>query len=238
MIQIVKTWYFIDSSTWTFHNRKVDGQIRCKAKKLSSWVKEIPFVYCSEKLCSIGLHMRKGQRSCSIQILIFDMLHVLSGKPRSSPSIQAVEYKIAINSSSFWHVIYRIENFQHISSNKLVVSVKMNADCILTAVKVIGIEVIFHGSLPFGVVDVDVLGSRYFVELKVFSVYFVASVARRIISYHSVVVAIVLSKYRVERILNTKIGIVFKAGRNNAHWQLSSDWFKSMDGIDSIVLEF
>ena len=99
----------------------------------------------------------------------------------------------------------------------------MNTACVLTAIKMVRIVVIFHCSLSFGVVDVDVLGSRYFVELKVFSVYFVASVARRIISYHSVVVAIVLSKYRVERILNTKIGIVFKAGRNNAHWQLSSD---------------
>ena len=71
----------------------------------------------------------------------------------------------------------------------------MNTNRILTAIKMIGIENIFHGSLSFGVVDVDVLGGRYFVELKVFSVYFIASIARRVIKYHNEVVAIVLSKY-------------------------------------------
>ena len=115
-------------------------------------------------------------------------------------------------------MVHRIENLQHVSSNKLVVSVKMNADCILTAIKVIGIEVIFHGSLLFGVVDVDVLGSRYFVKLEVFSVYFVTSVARRVIGYHSEVVAVILSKDGVEGVLNPKLGVVPIAGRYDAHW--------------------
>ena len=102
----------------------------------------------------------------------------------------------------------------------------------------ISIENIFHGSLSFSVVNVDVLGGRYFVELKIFSVNFIASVTRRIIKYHNKVVAIVLSEYGVERILNPKIGIVFKAGRYDAHRQLSSCLFKFKDRIDAIVLEF
>ena len=101
-------------------------------------------------------------------------------------------------------MVHRIENLQHVSSNKLVVSIKMNTDGILTAIKVISIVVIFHGSLPFGVVDVDVLGSRYFVELEVLSVGLIAYVTRRVISYHSEVVAVILSKDGVEgvQILN------------------------------------
>ena len=80
----------------------------------------------------------------------------------------------------------------------------MNTDCILTAIKMVRIVVIFHCSLSFGVVDVDVLGSRYFVELKIFSVYLVTAVTRRVISYHSEVVAVILSKDGVEgvQILN------------------------------------
>ena len=217
MVQIVKPLYFVNSSTDKLHNRNEKDYIRCKTEKVTSWVKEITFVYFSKNLCSVGFEMRKVHRACSKFILIFDVLRILIGKPIIRPFIQAIEQKVAIQSSSFQFLILCIKNFQHISSDKLVISIKMNTDCILTTIKMVRIVIIFHGSLSFGVVYIDILGSRYFVELKIFSVDFIASVTRRIISYHSVVVAIVLSKYRIERILNTKICIVFKAGRNNAH---------------------
>ena len=161
--------------------------------------------------------MMKVHFKCSIHILIFDILRILFGKPRSSQDIQVIIDKIAIQSSSLRLMKNRIKNLQNIFSIKFIISINMNADRILTAIKMVCIVYVFHGSLPFGVVYVDVLGSRYFVELKVFSENFVTSVARRIISDHSEVVAIVLSKYGVERILDTKIGIVFKAGRYDAH---------------------
>ena len=94
----------------------------------------------------------------------------------------------------------------------------MNTDRIFTAELMIGNIVVFHGSLPSGVVDVDVFGSRYFVELKIFSVYLVTAVTRRVISYHSEVVAVVLSKDGVEGILNPKSFIIFKTGRYDTHW--------------------
>ena len=134
-------------------------------------------------------------------------------------------------------MVHRIKNLQHVSANKLVVSVKMDTDGILTAVKVIGIVVIFHGPLPLGVVDVDILGSGYFVELEVLSVDLIASVARRVIGYHSEVVAVVLSKDGVEGVLNPKLGVVPIAGRYDAHWQLGRDILKFKNSIDTIVLE-
>ena len=114
----------------------------------------------------------------------------------------------------------------------------MNTDCILTAIEVIGIVVVFHSPLPLGVVDVDVLGSGYFVELEVLSVDLIASVARRVIGYHSEVVAVVLSKDGVEGVLNPKLGVVPIAGRYDAHRQLGSDLLKFENSIDAIVLEF
>ena len=84
----------------------------------------------------------------------------------------------------------------------------MNADGILTAIEVVSIVYVFHGSLSFVVIDVDVPGGRDFVELKVFSVYFVASIVRSIINDHSEVVAVVLSKYGVEGVLDAEFGVV------------------------------
>ena len=113
----------------------------------------------------------------------------------------------------------------------------MNADGILTAIEVVSIVYVFHGSLSFVVIDVDVPGGRDFVELKVFSVYFVASVVRKVIYYHCEVVAVVLSKYGVEGILNPEFGIVIKAGRYDAHRQLSCGLFKLEKRVDAVVLQ-
>ena len=113
----------------------------------------------------------------------------------------------------------------------------MNTDRIFTAELMIGNIVVFHGSLPFGVVDVDVLGSRYFVELEVLSVDLIASIARRIVDYHSEVVAVVLSKDGVEGVLDPKLGVVSIAGRYDAHRQLGRDILKFKNSIDTTVLE-
>ena len=113
----------------------------------------------------------------------------------------------------------------------------MNADGILTAIEVVGIVYVSHGSLSFVVVDVDVLGSRDFVELKVFSVYFVTSIFRKVIHDHGEVVAVVLSKYGVEGVLYAEFGVVVKTGRYDAHRQLGTGLFKLEKRIDPVVLQ-
>ena len=113
----------------------------------------------------------------------------------------------------------------------------MNADGILTAIEVVSIVYVFHGSLSFVVIDVDVPGGRDFVELKVFSVYFVTSIVRSIINDHSEVVAVVLSKYGVEGVLDAEFGVVVKTGRYDAHRQLGTGLFKLEKRIDPVVLQ-
>ena len=88
--------------------------------------------------------------------LFFNRLRVLAGKPISSPLIQTIEEKTAIESSSFQSLIFRIEYFKHIFTNKLVISIKMDTNSIIATIHMISIVIIFHSTFSFGVIDVDI----------------------------------------------------------------------------------
>ena len=108
--------------------------------------------------------------------MFFNILRILAGKPIPSPLIKAIEEETAIKSSSFQSLVLSIEYFKHISPYKLIISIKMNTNGIITTVHMIGIVIIFHCTFSFGIVDVDILGGGDIVELEVFAIELIAAV--------------------------------------------------------------
>ena len=114
-------------------------------------------------------------------------------------------------------MILSIEDLENIPANELIISVKMNYDRVLAAVKMIGIVVISHCSFPFSIVDVDIFRVGNPVELKVLPIDLVTAIARGVVCDDCEVVAVVLSENRVEIVLDSKSIVVVVARSDNAH---------------------
>ncbi len=92
-----------------------------------------------------------------------------------------VEDEVRVEGSCLPFLVLSIEGLEHILPNQLVVSIEVKTDGVFAAVFMVGDIVVFHGSLPLGVVDINILVRGYFVKLEVFAIDCIAAIWRCIV---------------------------------------------------------
>lgn len=95
----------------------------------------------------------------------------------------------------------------------------MQADCILTAVIVISIVIIFHGSFFGWVINVDIFVRWYLIESEVVAIDFITAIVRCVVGDNSIVIGVVLCEDRVKIVLYPEACVVFIARNQDAERQ-------------------
>jgi hypothetical protein len=80
---------------------------------------------------------------------------------------------------------------------------------------------ILEGGSPYKILSIGIKFFADVVKIKIFSVDLITAISGNIVDNYDEIVGVVLSKYRIEVVLDTEFRIIVIAWNNNTHWNLS-----------------
>jgi hypothetical protein len=142
-----------------------------------------------------------------------------------------IPVKVGINYTCLVFLVSRVEHFQHIFANELIISVHINHNGVLTAVVMSGHVDILESSPPFIVLDVDIVFLFDVVEVEILSEELIGSVSRGIVHNYDEVIGVILGKDRVEVVLKSETGVVIVTRNHDAHRYLLRNFVELKNGF-------